>query len=106
MKDVTEKYIRINMDFPNKAGKLAQVLATQKRMITSLSRQQKVSPEVKELLVATAEGYDIANDLMNWMKMTLQGVADDAETLLEGSRIRNSHKMQSEEILMLWERIK
>lgn len=105
MRDVTEKYIRLNKDFPNKAGKLRQVIETQRRLTLALMKT-KQPDKVKELLVSVAEGYDVALDLMEYMKLVLQGVADDSETLMEGSKIRNSHKMQSEEILMLWEKLK
>lgn len=105
MRDLTEKYLSLNREFPNKAGKLRQVIETQKRLITKLSKI-KQPDSVKELLVSVAEGYDVSLDILEYMKLTLQGVADDSEALLEGSKIRNSHRMQSEEILMLWDKIK
>lgn len=104
MRDVSEKYIRLNKDFPNKAGKLKSLLEVQKRLIQTLSKS-KQSDKVQELLIATAEAYDVADDLLTYTHNVLQGVANDAEVLMEGARIRNSHKMQSEEILMLWDRI-
>lgn len=104
MKDVCEKYILISRDFPDKAGKLRQVLETQKRLITALSRSKQ--PEnVKELLVSVAEGYDISLDLLEWMKLVLRGVANDADTLVDGAKMRNILKMQSTEIGMLWDEV-
>ena len=104
MRDVSEKYIRLNKDFPNKAGKLRSLLETQKRLLQTLSKT-KQSDKVQELMLATAEAYDVSIDLLDYTHKVLQGVATDAEVLMEGSRIRNSHKMQSEEILMLWEKL-
>lgn len=104
MTDVTEKYIRLNKDFPNKAGKLRSLLEVQKRLLQTLSKS-KQSDNVQQLMLATAEAYDVSIDLLDYTHKVLQGVANDAEVLMEGARIRNSHKMQSEEILMLWDRI-
>ncbi len=90
-----EKYIRLNMDFPNKAGKLHQVVATQKRLVEKLL-QTKQSPEVQELLISVAEGYDVTLDLLGYMKTTLQEVANDSDAIIEGSRLRNVIDNQNE----------
>ena len=93
--DYKEKYYRINLDWPEKAGKMNQVLATQKRLITKLSKS-KQSQDVAELLVSVGEGYDVATDLMDWMRKMLTGVAQDATALCEGSTVRNQLKWNSE----------
>ena len=103
MRDVIEKYIRLNKDFPNKAGKLRSLLEAQKRLLEGLSKLRQ-SDKVQELMITTAEAYDVSIDLLDYMHKVLQGVANDAEVLMEGSRIRNSHRMQSEEILKLWDK--
>lgn len=81
-----EKYIRINMDWPNKAGHLAQVMATQKRLLAKMGNKQ--TDEVKALMVSVAEGYDTAIDLMKWMETTLHEIGKDAEALAPGSKVR------------------
>lgn len=81
-----EKYIRINMDWPNKAGHLSQVMATQKRLLAKMGSKQ--SDEVKALMVSVAEGYDTAIDLMKWMEKTLHEIGHDAEALAPGSKVR------------------
>lgn len=86
--DYKEKYYRIGLDWPNKAGKLTEVLATQKRLITALSRS-KQTDEVKRLLVSVGEGYDVAIDLMKWMEGLLKDVCEDSKALCEGSTVRN-----------------
>lgn len=100
MRNHIEKYIRLNMDFPNKAGKLNQVVVTQKRLVEKLMKS-KQSPEVQELLISVAEGYDVTLDLLGYMKTTLQEVANDCDAILEGSRLRNVIQDQSDMILQL-----
>lgn len=94
--DNLEKYIRLNMDFPNKAGKLDSVLSAQKRLLTQLARTHGLTKEMKELLILVAEGYEVSNDLLAYIKNTLQEVANDAGTLIEGARMRNIIQEQSE----------
>jgi hypothetical protein len=95
MRDLYEKYYELNKSFPNKAGKLLQVITTQKRLIETLSKR-KQEPEVKQLLISVAEGYDVSIDLLEYMKQVIQGVANDSESILEGAAIRNSVRDQSE----------
>ncbi len=95
MRDYLEKYLLIHRQFPNKAGKLAQLLEAQERLILKLSRQ-KQDGDVKSLLALVAESYDVSIDLLQWNKEVLQGVLNDAEHLAEGARMRNTIKMQSD----------
>lgn len=95
MRDLNEKYYELNKAFPNKAGKLMQVITTQKRLIEGLA-SSKQTDDVKALLISVAEGYDVTVDLLEYMKNVLQGVANDAEALMEGSKVRNIVKDQSE----------
>ena len=95
MRDINEKYYELNKAFPNKAGKLMQVITTQKRLIEGLA-SSKQTDDVKALLISVAEGYDVTVDLLDYMKNVLQGVANDAEALMEGSKVRNICKDQSE----------
>lgn len=85
----------MNIDFPNKAGKLLQVLETQKRLLFNLSRQ-KQNEDVAALMIATAEGYDVGKELLTYMKETIQDVANDADALADGARVRNTVQEQSE----------
>ncbi len=80
-----EKYIRINMDWPNKAGHLRQVLATQKRLLSKISPKDE---NTKALMVSVAEGYDTATDLLQWMETTLKEVGQDAYAIAPGSKVR------------------
>lgn len=94
MRNHIEKYVRLNMDFPNKAGKLNQVVVTQKRLVEKLMKS-KQSPDVQELLISVAEGYDVTLDLLTYMKKTLQEVANDSQAIIEGSKLRNIIDEQS-----------
>ena len=95
MRNHIEKYVRLNIDFPNKAGKLNQVVVTQKRLVEKLMKS-KQSPEVQELLISVAEGYDVTLDLLDYMKTTIQEVANDSQAIIEGSKLRNVIDSQSE----------
>ncbi len=100
MRDLNEKYYELNKAFPNKAGKLMQVITTQKRLIEGLALS-KQTDDVKALLLSVAEGYDVTVDLLDYMKNVLQGVANDAEALMEGSKLRNTVNDQNEFIGLL-----
>ncbi len=93
-RDKLEKYLLIPRDFPNKAGKLKQIVETQKRLALELART-KQSDGVNKLLITVGESYDVANDLLDWMHKILQGVALDAEALQEGSKVRNGLELQN-----------
>jgi hypothetical protein len=101
---MTDKYIQLNRAFPNKAGALLRIITAQKRMVENLART-KQPEEIKNLLTIVAEGHDVANDLMGYMKATLQEVADDSIILIEGAKTRRIIETQAEEILRLWEKI-
>lgn len=103
MRDLLEKYVALDKMFPNKAGKLHQVLEAQKRLAVKIGYEKNLSENGKNLCILVAEGYDVAMDLLSYMKETIQDVANDAEALQEGSVVRNQHKMQSEEIIRLWD---
>lgn len=98
----SEKYYRINLDFPDKAGKLKSVIETQKRLVEAIARMHPKDEDIKALLVSVAEGYGVTDDLLTYMKNVLQGVANDSAALLEGSKIRTQHRDQGEEIIRLW----
>lgn len=95
MRDLLEKYLIIHNEFPNKAGKAAQIMATQKRIILKLLKANR-SPEINELILAVSEGHDVVSELLEWNKNVLQGVLNDADALAEGTRMRNVIKEQSE----------
>lgn len=95
MRDYLEKYLIIQQSFPNKAGKIAQLLEAQKRLITKLAKQ-KQTDEVKSLLAVMAENYDVTSEFLQWNKEVLQGVLNDAEHLAEGAKCRNIIQEQSE----------
>jgi hypothetical protein len=86
--DFREKYLDINVSWTNKAGKMAQVLATQKRLVEKLARGKNTA-EMEALLISVSEGYDVANDLIEWMRVFLTDVGEDAKALAEGSTVRN-----------------
>lgn len=102
MRDLSEKYIAIQDDFPNRAGKLRQVLETQKRLMEKVIRN-KPGEDTKALLLAVAEGYEVGIELLDYTHKLIQGVANDASALREGSEIRNVNKMQGLDIQMLWQ---
>jgi flagellar biosynthesis/type III secretory pathway chaperone len=104
MRDVTEKYIRLNKDFPNKAGKLKSLLEAQRRLLETLSKS-KQSDKVKELMIASAEAYDVSDDLLTYTHNVLQGVAKDCEVLIDGANLRNKLRLVQEENETLWKRL-
>lgn len=93
MRDYSEKYLLIRDQFPNKAGELLRLITAQKRLIKKIGSKQ--SKDVQELMLASAEAHDVAIDLLDWMKQILQGIAEDAIALNEGSKVRNSLNFQS-----------
>jgi len=95
MRDHLEKYLEIQKAFPNKAGKLAQILQTQKRLAEQLAKRPQ-DDNTARLLIAVAEGYDVSVDLVEWFKTQLQEVLNDAENLAEGAKVRNIIDEQSE----------
>lgn len=94
MRDLRERYLLIRSQFPNKAGELLRLVTAQKRLIHKLSKQ-KQTQEVKELLIASSEAYDVTLDLLEWTKQIMQGVCDDATALADGSEVRNQVRFQS-----------
>lgn len=95
MHDHMEKYLNIQMEFPNRAGKLAQVMATQKRLAEELAKRPQ-DDNTKRLLIATAEGYDVGMELLDWFKTQLQEVCNDVHILKDGAKMRNIIQEQSE----------
>lgn len=104
MRDTLEKYIELNKSFPNKAGKLRSLLEAQKRLLEALSKS-KQSDKVKELMIASAGSYDVSLDLLDYMHKVLQGVANDAEVLMDGGKARNRLRFVEEENGMLWKNV-
>ena len=92
MRDYSEKYLLIQREFPNRAGELLRIITTQKRLIQNLGHQKG---DVGALMLASAEGHDVAIETLDWMKEVLQGVLKDAEALKEGSQVRNALAFQS-----------
>lgn len=82
-------YLQLPVVFPDKAGKLMQVLTTQRRLLLRITQRRDLSDDMKALLISVAEGYDVAVDLMDWMKATLQEVANDAKVLTDGAKMRD-----------------
>jgi hypothetical protein len=95
MRDHMEKYLNIQLEFPNRAGKLAQVLATQKRLAEELAKRPQ-DDNTKRLLIATAEGYDVGMELLEWFKTQLQEFCNDAHILKDGAKMRNIIEEQSQ----------
>lgn len=105
MSDNREKYYRLSIDFTNKAGELNRLLSTQKRIINKMA-SKKQSEETKALLLNVAESHMVVHDLVTWMHETLKQVALDSEALTQAAKMRNIIEQQSEEILMLWDKLK
>lgn len=95
-KDKRWTYLEIPQVWPDKAGKLFQVITTQKRLINKMAAKRGLDDDTKALLISVAEGYDVAVDLMAWMKQTLKEVAADASALYDGARMRQTIAEQSE----------
>lgn len=93
--DYLEKYVRINTDWVGKAGKLASVLASQKRIVTRMSKS-KQTEDTKELLLSVAASIDATEDLLTYAHKLIEGVVSDSRALVEGSNIRNIAQWQGE----------
>lgn len=94
-KDKRLTYLELPVVFPDKAGKLFQVLTTQRRLLLKVTARRQLDDDTKALLISVAEGYDVAVDLLSWMKATLQEVASDAKTLIEGAKMRDVMEEQA-----------
>lgn len=103
MTDLQVKYYEINKSWPNKAGKLSQLLAFQRRKVERLSHSRQPD-EVKELLKAVAEGHDVATQLIGYVHGLLKEVALDSETLMKGAQTRNMIQEQSDMISFFFDR--
>jgi hypothetical protein len=88
MRDHIEKYLEIQELFPNKAGKLRSILEVQRRLTQELANRPQ-DDNTKRLLIANAEGYDVAIDLLEWFKTQLNEVMKDVSVLKEGAKSRN-----------------
>lgn len=94
-KDKQLKYLELPVVFPDKAGKLFQVLTTQRRLLLKVTAKRNLDDDTKALLVSVAEGYDVAVDLLAWMKVTIQEVANDASVLAQGAKMRDVMEEQA-----------
>ena len=95
MKDHLLKYLDLNKQFPDKAGKLLQVITTQKRLLKKIAGKRGLDDDIKNLLISVAEGYDVSEDILEWTKTTLQEIATDIDFVIDGARKRNIIEMQS-----------
>lgn len=91
-----EKYLRINLDYAPMAGRVDQVMTTQKRLVEKLVKRRDLPEDVKALLLTVAESIEATDDLMDFTKKFFHGVVDDANALLEGADLRNKIKWQSQ----------
>lgn len=89
--DLTEKYYRINLDFPELAGKFMSVSRAQRRLLEKF-RNTKQDEEVKALMVAQAELIDAGEELVKWTHAVLTEVVKDAAPLLETAKLRDQLK--------------
>jgi len=95
MRDHLEKYLEMAELFPNKAGKLRSVLEVQRRLTQELANKAQ-DDNIKRLLIANAEGYDVAIDLLEWFKTQLTEVMKDVSIVKDGAKTRNALETQSE----------
>lgn len=93
--DLSEKYYRINIEFPSIAGNLEQTIKAQRRLIEQLSRG-KQSDEVKNLIVSVAGSIEATETLITWTHNMLKEVGKDSEALVEGSKVRNQLQWSAE----------
>lgn len=90
-------------EFPDRAGKLRQVLETQKRLALKLSSKRNLSDDAKALLISVAEGYDVGVELLEWVHQRFQQVVSDSKVLIESARARQVLQEQGELISKLWD---
>lgn len=95
MRDKLEKYLLIKYQFPDKAGELQRLFASQKRIIKALGYQK--DKNVAELMLLTSEAQDVSNALIDWMHQVLKGVCEDAE-LLQGAKAKNTISILNQEM--------
>ncbi|MEY3400452.1 MAG: hypothetical protein RLZZ86_49 [Cyanobacteriota bacterium] len=84
------------LDLPswaNKAGKLKSLLEAQKRLVERLS-YQKVNEDTIYLLIASAEIYEVANDLIDFTHHTLTEIRYDEA--IDKGQLRAKLELQSE----------
>jgi len=92
---LTEKYIRISIDFPDMAGRIAELLAHQKRLVSRLAKS-KQTDDVKELLQSVADSVTITDELLKWTHTMLQSVLADSKALRQGSEVRDKLRRAQE----------
>lgn len=93
--DKLEKYIQAPMLWPNKAGKLRQLMETQKRLLLELAKTKQPN-NVASLMLSVSESYDVSVDLLDWTHKVLKGLEADAQHLKEGAKMRNIIHEQSQ----------
>lgn len=77
----------------NKAGKLKSLLEAQKRLVERLS-YQRGSEDTIYLLIASAEIYEVANDLIEFTHKTLNEIRYDE--CIDKGQLRAKLELQSE----------
>lgn len=77
----------------NKAGKLKSLLEAQKRLTERLS-YQRCSDDTAYLLIASAEVYEVANDLLEFTHKIMNEVNYDLA--IDQGELRAKMKLQSE----------
>src|SRR5690606_30223841 len=102
-KDKAWTYFEMARAFPNRAGKLRQVLETQKRLALKLSSKRNLSDDAKALLISVAEGYDVGVELLEWVHQRFQQVVSDSKVLIESARAIQVLQEQGELISKLWD---
>lgn len=102
-KDKAWTYFEMAREFPDRAGKLRQVLETQKRLALKLSSKRNLSDDAKALLISVAEGYDVGVELLEWVHQRFQQVVSDSKVLIESARARQVLQEQGELISKLWD---
>ena len=90
-------YYELTQLWPNKAGKLKSLIATQKRLIESEAKK-KQTDEIKKLLILDSQINDVADDLLNYIQHALTEISKDFKVYHEGAKNRRIIEEQSEHL--------
>jgi hypothetical protein len=89
-----DRHVDLFYEFPNRAGRLAQISAATRRLIESLNTRKSWPEEVKKLILASAEIVDELDDTLPWFHAHIQKLADDND-ILEHARRKEKLRNQS-----------
>jgi hypothetical protein len=112
-KDRRLKYVELPKAFHAKASEInvtsKQHLRACEKLASHLSRQKPGNPKefeqnewLRDFVIKSADLNDKTVALLDYLKVTIQEIADDAQNLMPGAQILDRLKDQEEAVLLAW----